>query len=84
MFLEPDVLYINNKNGTFRDEILTRFKHISANSMGSDFADINNDLQPDLLVLDMMAADRKRGKENMATMSTAKFNRLVNRGWHVF
>jgi hypothetical protein len=81
-FLEPDVLYINNKNGTFRDEILTRFKHISANSMGSDFADINNDLQPDLLVLDMMAADRKRGKENMATMSTAKFNRLVNRGWH--
>jgi len=30
----------------------------------------------------MMAADRKRGKENMATMSTAKFNRLVNRGYH--
>ncbi|MBC2843572.1 VCBS repeat-containing protein [Winogradskyella flava] len=81
-FLEPDVLYINNKDGTFTDEILTRFKHMSANSMGSDFADINNDLQPDLLVLDMMAADRKRGKENMATMSTAKFNRIVNKGWH--
>ncbi len=81
-FLEPDVLYINNEDGTFTDEILTRFKHISSNSMGSDFADINNDLKPDLLVLDMMAADRKRGKENMATMSTAKFNRLVNKGWH--
>jgi hypothetical protein len=81
-FLEPDVLYVNNKNGTFTDEILTRFKHISANSMGSDFADINNDLLPDLVVLDMMAADRKRGKENMATMSTAKFNRIVNKGWH--
>lgn len=81
-FLEPDVLYINNKNGTFSDEILTYFKHISANSMGSDFADINNDLLPDLVVLDMMAADRKRGKENMATMSTAKFNRIVNKGWH--
>ncbi|EDP71168.1 ASPIC/UnbV domain protein [Flavobacteriales bacterium ALC-1] len=81
-FLEPDVLYINNQDGTFIDEVLTRFKHISANSMGSDFADINNDLQPDLLVLDMMAADRKRGKENMATMSTAKFNRIVNKGWH--
>jgi hypothetical protein len=81
-FLEPDVLYINNQDGTFTDEILTRFKHISANSMGSDFADINNDLQPDLIVLDMMAADRKRGKENMATMSTAKFNRIVNKGWH--
>ena len=81
-FLEPDFLYINNRDGTFTDEILTRFKHISANSMGSDFADINNDLLPDLVVLDMMAADRKRGKENMPSMSTAKFNRMVNKGYH--
>ncbi|MBC3758362.1 VCBS repeat-containing protein [Hyunsoonleella sp. SJ7] len=81
-FLEPDFLFINNQDGTFTDEILARFKHISNNSMGSDFADINNDLLPDLVVLDMLAADRKRGKENMATMSTSKFNRMVNRGWH--
>ncbi|MFD2724905.1 VCBS repeat-containing protein [Hyunsoonleella rubra] len=81
-FLEPDFLFINNQDGTFADDILKRFKHISNNSMGSDFADINNDLLPDLVVLDMLAADRKRGKENMATMSTAKFNRMVKRGWH--
>ena len=81
-FLEPDFLFINNQDGTFTDEILTRFKHISNNSMGSDFADINNDLLPDLVALDMMAADRKRGKENMASMNIAKFNRMVNRGWH--
>tara|TARA_R110002049_G_scaffold44913_2_gene131406 strand:+ start:1286 stop:4561 length:3276 start_codon:yes stop_codon:yes gene_type:complete len=81
-FLEPDFLYINNKNGTFKNTILKSFKHISTNSMGSDFADINNDLLPDLVVLDMMAADRKRGKENMASMSTAKFNRMVNKGYH--
>lgn len=81
-FLEPDFLWINNQDGTFTDEVLTRFKHISNNSMGSDFADINNDLKPDLVVLDMSAADRKRGKENMASMDIAKFNRMVNRGWH--
>lgn len=81
-FTEPDFLWINNQDGTFSDMILDRFKHISNNSMGSDFADINNDLLPDLVVLDMMASDRKRSKENMATMSTAKFNRMVNRGWH--
>ncbi len=81
-FYEPDFLYINNKNGTFTDEILTRFNHISTNSMGSDFADINNDLLPDLIVLDMMAADRKRGKENMATMNTENFNLMVNNGFH--
>ncbi len=81
-FLEPDFLYINNKNGTFTDQILSHFNHISTNSMGSDLADINNDMLPDLLVLDMMAEDRVRGKENMATMSTENFNLMVNSGYH--
>ncbi len=81
-FLEPDFLYINQGDGTFKDEVLNRFKHISANSMGSDFADLNNDLKPDLVVLDMMAEDHIRGKQNMATMSTDNFNLLVNSGYH--
>lgn len=81
-FLEPDFLYINQGDGTFKDEILQRFNHISANSMGSDFADINNDLRPDLIVLDMLAEDHIRSKENMASMSTANFNLLVNMGYH--
>jgi len=81
-FLEPDFLYINQGNGTFKDEALTHFNHISSNSMGSDFADINNDLQPDLIVLDMMAEDHIRGKENMATMSISNFNQLVDIGYH--
>ena len=66
----------------YQDEILNYFKHISANSMGSDFADINNDLQPDLIVLDMLAEDHIRSKENMATMSTENFNALVDIGYH--
>ena len=81
-FLEPDFLYINQGNGTFKDEALNHFNHISSNSMGSDFADINNDLQPDLIVLDMMAEDHIRGKENMATMSISNFNQLVDIGYH--
>ena len=81
-FLEPDFLYINQKDGTFKDEALIRFKHISANSMGSDYADINNDLKPDLVVLDMMAEDHIRGKQNMATMSTDNFNLIVKSGYH--
>lgn len=81
-FLEGDFLYINQGDGTFKDEILSRFKHISANSMGSDFADINNDLQSDLLVLDMLAEDHIRSKENMASMSTENFHTIVNSGYH--
>lgn len=81
-FLQPDYLYINNKNGTFTESAKTYFNHISANSMGSDYADINNDLLPDLIVLDMIAADHKRSKKNMATMSTDNFNELVASGYH--
>jgi len=81
-YLEPDMLYINNKDGTFKNEVLQRMKHISFNSMGSDFADINNDSKPDLIVLDMLAEDHSRGKENMATMSTSNFNSMVNIGYH--
>ncbi len=81
-YLEPDILYINNKDGTFKNDVLERMNHISFNSMGSDFADINNDLKPDLMVLDMLAEDHSRGKENMATMSTQNFNSMVQVGYH--
>jgi len=81
-FLEPDFLYINQGDGTFKDEILYYFKHISANSMGSDYNDINNDLKSDLIVLDMLAEDHIRSKENMATMSTENFNTLVDNDYH--
>ncbi len=81
-FLQPDYLYINNKNGTFTDNALKAFKHISNNSMGSDFEDINNDFQPDLVVLDMLSEDHIRSKENMASMDTHNFNTMVNSNYH--
>ena len=81
-FFTPDILYINNKNGTFTNEILDKVNHTSFSSMGSDYADINNDLLPDLLVLDMAAEDHVRSKRNMATMSTSNFHNLVRVNYH--
>ncbi|MET2984596.1 VCBS repeat-containing protein [Aureibaculum conchae] len=81
-FLSPDMLYINNKNGTFSNQILDRMNHISFSSMGSDYADINNDLLPDLFVLEMASEDHIRSKKNMATMSTSNFNTLVEKKYH--
>ncbi|MEJ2112924.1 MAG: VCBS repeat-containing protein, partial [Flavobacteriaceae bacterium] len=81
-FINPDYLYINNKDGTFSNQIDTRFKHIPYNGMGSDYADINNDFLPDLVVLDMLAEDHRRGKENMASMNTKGFWKMVESGYH--
>ncbi|MBU3821060.1 CRTAC1 family protein [Flavobacteriaceae bacterium XHP0103] len=81
-FITPDKLYINNKNGTFSNQINTKLKHITYSSMGSDYADINNDFLPDLLVLDMSAEDHSRGKQNMPSMNTDGFWWIVEAGYH--
>lgn len=81
-YLEPDIMYINQKDGTFKNEINTRMNHISFNSMGSDYADLNNDLYPDLITLDMAAENYARSKQNMASMSTSNFMSMVKVGYH--
>lgn len=81
-YLEPDFMYINQKDGTFRNEINSRLNHISFNSMGSDYADLDNDLKPDLITVDMLAENYARSKENMASMSTSNFMSMVEVGYH--
>jgi enediyne biosynthesis protein E4 len=52
-FSENDYLYINNRNGSFRELSQQAFKHTSRFSMGNDIADLNNDGLPDIVTLDM-------------------------------
>ena len=61
-FVSNDVLYINQGNGTFKNEIETSIKHQSHNGMGNDIADINNDGFLDILVLDMLPATNAKKK----------------------
>lgn len=59
---ERDYLYINQKNGTFKDETEDWLQHTSFSSMGTDIVDINNDGYPDMFTTDMLPRDDYRLK----------------------
>ena len=61
-YLTNDLLYINNKNGTFTDEAGQYLKHTSYSAMGNEVEDLNNDGLVDILAVDMMPADNYRKK----------------------
>ncbi len=65
-FFERDYLYINQKNGTFKDELEQRLKHNSYASMGADIGDINNDGFPEIFTTDMLPADDYRLKTTLS------------------
>ncbi|MEO7174469.1 MAG: VCBS repeat-containing protein [Saprospiraceae bacterium] len=61
-YLQPDFLFVNQKNGTFKEEIASHFKHTCMTSMGNAIGDVNNDGLMDVMTLDMMPADNYRKK----------------------
>ena len=61
-FMFDDLLYINNKDGTFTEAIHNFIQHTSRFSMGCDIADFNNDAFPDIFSLDMMPTHNLRQK----------------------
>ena len=81
-FMLADFMYINQKDGTFKNEVKDRTGHIPTYSMGLDIADINNDLLPDIYVADMASEDHVRSKKNMGSMNTIAFWENVHRGEH--
>ncbi len=55
-FFENDYLYINQKDGTFKEfnTTLNKLGHTTHFSMGNDITDLNNDGLPDILSVDML------------------------------
>ena len=63
-FYERDYFYINQGDGTFKEEdIQNILNHISHSSMGADMADINNDGFAEIFVTDMLPREDTRLKE---------------------
>ena len=72
-FIANDLLYINNGDGTFTDKAASYFKHTSANGMGQDVIDINNDGLSDIVELDMNPEDNYRKKMMLGYTSYQTF-----------
>jgi hypothetical protein len=77
-FHENDYLYINQKDGTFKDELIKWLPHTTQFTMGADIQDINQDGAPDIFTVDMMPRDRsirmKSGGEDPYKLKEAKFS----------
>ena len=79
-FKEPDYLYINNHDGTFKDSLAAMMDHTSLYSMGIDVNDYNNDLLPDLVVLDMLPEGNHAQKMHMGADNFDQYNLLFRNG----
>lgn len=53
-FHEDDYLYLNQKDGTFKESRSQMINHTSRFTMGVDIADVNGDTHPDIFSLDML------------------------------
>ncbi|MCK6692561.1 MAG: VCBS repeat-containing protein [Thermoanaerobaculia bacterium] len=80
-YLEPDYLYLNNRNGTFTDKAFDSFRHMANHTMGADVADINLDGLPDLIALDMLAEDYQRQKTLGTVMKEERYRTLTGYGY---
>ncbi len=81
-FFERDYLYINQQDGTFKEDLVNQMQSISAASMGADIADINNDGYNDIFVTDMLPSNYERLKSVTTFEDWDRYMYGVNNGYY--
>ena len=81
-FHENDYLYINQHNGTFKDELTSRIMHTSQFSMGVDAADVNNDGFPEIISMDMLPSDKYILKRSLGEDENDVFYHKIDFGYN--
>jgi len=81
-FHENDYLYINQRNGAFKDEMETSIMHTSQFSMGVDIADINNDIFPEIVSLDMLPSNYEILKKSEGEDMYSIFKYKIRQGYN--
>jgi hypothetical protein len=81
-FHENDYLYINQKNGTFKEELNDHIMHTSQFSMGVDVADVNNDGYPEIISMDMLPSDPYILKRSLGEDEYDLFQYKISAGYN--
>ena len=81
-FFEKDYLYINQRDGTYREVSDSAISHMSQSSMGADIADINNDGLVDVFSTDMLPEDDYRLKKNTSFDDYDTYHAKYENGLH--
>ncbi len=81
-FHENDYFYINQKNGTFKEEINDHIMHTSQFSMGVDIADVNNDGYPEIISMDMLPSDPYILKRSLGEDDYDLFQYKISAGYN--
>ncbi|TAL45385.1 MAG: CRTAC1 family protein, partial [Chitinophagaceae bacterium] len=81
-FFERDYLYINQRDGTFKEDLENWMQHTSMASMGADLADINNDGYPDIFTTDMLPGDEYRLKTTSSYEGYDLFQLKLKQGFY--
>lgn len=81
-FFERDYIYMNNGDGTFREELEKQMKSISVASMGSDIADITGDGYPEIFVTEMLPEGDDRLKTTMTFENWDKYQHNLKNGYY--
>ena len=79
---EEDYLYVNQGDGTFRECLREAMGHVSLSSMGNESGDLNNDLRPDIISLDMLPENPYDYKMSIGPEHFDKYNRLLSMGFY--
>ncbi len=81
-FAMYDYLYINQKNGTFKEESADYLGKTSMFSMGVDIADVDNDGYQDIVTCDMRFDHSSLRRSFALGLRRNEFNNMVTSGFH--
>jgi hypothetical protein len=81
-FFERDYLYVNQKNGKFKEALTSQFESISMGSMGADAADLDNNGFTDIMVTEMLPKTIERQRTKTVFENWNKYDMGVKNEYH--